>query len=146
MSQTDKRVVIANRQRQAIREVMEELGLKVAPWCKAAGISEGTLRNFLNADGGESISTNNLELLAEVAGVPPSRLLGDRTAFDMDEDLMKACSDAVLKAAAEASNKLTLPQAMAYTVKLYQHVQNYRRQGETVQPSAAIAALILKQA
>lgn len=59
---------IANNQRKAIKIFMAARDLSVNGWCKDAGLSEGTLRNFLKGVSGE-IGTANLELLANAAGV-----------------------------------------------------------------------------
>lgn len=66
--------LIADRQRRSIKQVMQSHGLKVAPWCDDAGISEGTLRNFL-AEESNSITTVNAQKLADKATVSISKLL-----------------------------------------------------------------------
>lgn len=66
--------VIADRQRRSIKKVMFDRHLKVAPWCEDAGISEGTLRNFLAGES-NSITTVNAQKLADKAFVSISELL-----------------------------------------------------------------------
>ncbi len=73
---------IAKKQRLAIRAIMEKYDLKVSPWCQKAGLSEGTLRNFLNGDS-DSISSNNLELLANATGLTAGQLLAEDQATPM---------------------------------------------------------------
>lgn len=53
--------------RTSLRIFMAANKLKVAPWCRSAGLSEGTLRNFLNG-ASESLSDRSYEALAEAAG------------------------------------------------------------------------------
>lgn len=62
--------------RRALRAFMQDRGLKVLPWCSAAGLSEGTLRNFL-AGKSDSLSDRSYELLAEAANTPVAVLRGD---------------------------------------------------------------------
>lgn len=66
------------QRRRALRAFMEsrEPPLKTFPWCVAAGISEGTLRNFLAGES-ESLSDRSYELLARAADVTVGELRGE---------------------------------------------------------------------
>lgn len=66
----------AERRRMALRQFMKAHGLRVFPWAKKAGISEGALRNFLNGKS-NSLSTRTLDALATAIGVSVSTLLGE---------------------------------------------------------------------
>lgn len=66
----------AERRRMALRQFMKIHGLKVFPWARKAGISEGALRNFLNGKS-NSLSTRTLDALAGAVGVSVSTLLGE---------------------------------------------------------------------
>lgn len=66
----------AERRRMALRQFMKIHGLKVFPWARKAGVSEGALRNFLNGKS-SSLSTRTLDALARAAGVSVSTLLGE---------------------------------------------------------------------
>lgn len=63
--------------RRALRTYMATHGLTVNGWAVEAGISEGTLRNFLNGDS-ESLSDRSYELLAAARGEPVSVLRGEK--------------------------------------------------------------------
>lgn len=143
MSKTDVRDQIAQRHRQAIRKVMAERGLQVSPWCKRAGITEGALRNFLNGDS-ESMGANSLDLLAGAAGVTLGSLLGEEIHYKIDDELMEKAVDSILLAAKSGGKKLNRAQEMAYAVMLYNHLIDYKKQGEYAEPNTAMAALILK--
>lgn len=56
---------------------MATYDLTVNGWAKEAGISEGTLRNFLNGDS-QSLSDRTYELLASARGEAVSLLRGER--------------------------------------------------------------------
>lgn len=72
----EKKIKIADRQRLAIERIMRRYDLKVAPWCRLAGITEGALRNFLNASGKPgAMGSDNLELLANAIGITIAELL-----------------------------------------------------------------------
>jgi len=66
----------AELRREALRRFMDERGLKVYPWAKKAGISEGSIRNFLTG-ASSSLSADTLKKLARVAGVPVWALTGE---------------------------------------------------------------------
>lgn len=68
-----------DQRRRALRAFMDARRLKVFPWCKAAGISEGTLRNFLNGDS-DSLSDRSYELLAAAADTTVANLRGEASA------------------------------------------------------------------
>lgn len=69
------------QRRRVLREIMAADNLSVNGWAKAAGISEGTLRNFLNGDS-ESLSDRSYELLAAARGRPVSALRGEKVERD----------------------------------------------------------------
>lgn len=72
-----KKEWVSDRQRTAIRGFMAAHDLKVQPWCKKAGITEGALRNFLNGDN-NAMGADNLELLAMAVGVTLADILDVR--------------------------------------------------------------------
>lgn len=65
--------------------------------------------------------------------------------YGADDDLMQKSVDAIQEAAKSIGARLTLSQAMTYTVELYNHVLQYRRKGINTAPDEAMAALVLKQ-
>lgn len=67
------------QRRRVLREYMARHELTMNGWCKAAGVSEGALRNFLNGDS-ESLSDRTYELLAAVREEQVSVLRGEATA------------------------------------------------------------------
>ena len=143
MKKTDVRNAIAERQRNAIRAVMERYNLRVDPWCKKANISEGTLRNFLNGDS-DSIGAGNLELLANAAKISVGELLGEEVHYKADDALMAEAAEAIQAAAISQNKKLTLADAMTYTVMLYNHVMEFRKNGKEIAPNEENAYLIIK--
>jgi len=64
--------------------------------------------------------------------------------FKADDDLMERAAQAITKAIASSKKKYTLAEAMVATVKLYNHVLEYRQKGEVIEPSESIAALLLQ--
>lgn len=143
MKKTEIRDKISQRHRAAIRAAMKKHGLKVSPWCKDAGITEGALRNFLNGDN-ESMGVNNLELLASAINISIGELLGEEIHYKVDDDLMQRAAISIISAAKKKGLKLSRAQEMAYTVMLYNHAIEYRRQGHSVEPNEAMAVLFLK--
>ena len=66
--------------RDAIRQFIARRDLKVQPWAKRAGVSEGSLRNFL-AGHSNAMSIETLGRLADAEGVTIAELTGE----DRDE-------------------------------------------------------------
>ena len=64
--------------RDAFRRFMERRGLNAHAWARDAGISEGTIRNYL-AGRVASLNVLTCEKLAVSAGVSPSEMFGDRS-------------------------------------------------------------------
>lgn len=64
------------RERQAVRRLAEERRLKLTEWCRRAGVSEGTLRHWLE-DPTRTISTRVLRQLAQAENMTLSQLLGE---------------------------------------------------------------------
>lgn len=69
---------LKNANRAAILRFMAEKRLKVAPWCREAKITEGTLRAFL-AGRTRSMAMDTFEQLAAAAGVTVEEMLGRAT-------------------------------------------------------------------
>ncbi len=63
--------------RRVLRDYMSRNKLTVNGWCIEAGISESTLRNFLNGDS-DSLSERSYELLAAARGEQVSTLRGEK--------------------------------------------------------------------
>jgi hypothetical protein len=68
------------QRRRALRAVMKEHNLTTNGWAVAAGVSEGTIRNFLNGGehGSDSLSDRTYTLLASAIGVTVAELQGER--------------------------------------------------------------------
>jgi hypothetical protein len=67
--------------REALRAFMTARSLKPFPWCKRAGIGEGTLRGFLNGESG-TVTLETLTKLASAEGVAVGALIGERPVDD----------------------------------------------------------------
>lgn len=75
-----------DQRRRALKAYMREAGhTKVLPWATKAGVTEGTIRNFLNEDS-DSLSDRTYSLLAKADGVPVARLTGDEIPAAERED------------------------------------------------------------
>lgn len=66
----------SERRRDAIRQVMERLGLKPTPWCRRAGIDPAVLNHFLKGRNA-SLNARSEEKLAEAAGITVAELRGE---------------------------------------------------------------------
>jgi len=63
-----KPVLGAESRRRDLQRFIDDYKIKVSPWAKAAGISEGTVRNFL-AKRSETLTQATVDALARAAGV-----------------------------------------------------------------------------
>ena len=79
------RTEIINRQRENLRKFMKENNLNANSWAKKAGISEGTIRNYLSGRNAP-ISTLSLELLSQAIGVNPCMLLWDHSSSNLESN------------------------------------------------------------
>ncbi|MGE0154780.1 MAG: S24 family peptidase [Reyranellaceae bacterium] len=69
----------AEKRRTALRRLMKERGLSVNGWAKAAGLSEGGLRDFLSGKS-SSLTDRTYVKLANAVSLPASVLRGDEAA------------------------------------------------------------------
>lgn len=92
---TDKDII--NKQRQAFIKFMQKHNLKAYSWSKSAGVSEATIRHYLNGHN-QSLTCLNLEKLAHAAGAEVSDLISDKISaseskdnntFSVDRNLMR---------------------------------------------------------
>lgn len=67
---------IATKHRTALLSIIEKEDISVNKWCKDAGISEGTLRNFLSGVN-NSMGIDKIELLAASINKTVAELIGD---------------------------------------------------------------------
>lgn len=72
------RLLNAEKQRRALRHFMQTRKLKIYPWCKRAGVSEGTLRAFMSGQT-TTLQASTLQKLAGAENVPLALLLGEHT-------------------------------------------------------------------
>lgn len=66
----------AGEKRAAIKRFMEQYGLKVAPWCKRAGIQPSTLYDFLSGKNND-LTYGTLQKLARAVGVTVAVIMGE---------------------------------------------------------------------
>lgn len=68
------------QRRRALKAVMRERELTINGWAVAAGVSEGTIRNFLKGGehGSDSLSDRTYSLLANAIGVTVAELQGEK--------------------------------------------------------------------
>lgn len=107
----------AEARRQALRKFIAMRGLKVAPWAKKAGISEGTVRNFLTG-ATHSLTDQTIQKLAAAADADPADLFNPnpvpagrpvKPALDAFAQHFPAASPAPTAAAPMASDSHLLP-------------------------------------
>lgn len=145
----EKLLAVANRQRAAIRKIQAHYDMKVKPWCDAAGISEASLRNFLNGET-NSMTSDRMELLANVIGLTVGQLLDGTIPEKSGEaeksgDMISLCVDAIMKASEELGWAPSVIEASKKASQLHQYVMEYRSLGDDVRPSTALAKLYLLQ-
>lgn len=145
MGINEEKTAIAEKHRAALQYWIKSLDLTVDGWCRNAGISEGTLRNFLSGERSTTLLAANLELLAKALKMTVGQLLReDSITYKADENLMKSCVDAIQRASEEMKTQLSTGALMAKAVELYNNVIEYRMKGEEIQPNILIARLVLK--
>lgn len=62
--------------RKALKDFMTLQGIKIAPWCRKAGLSNGTVRNFLDGRT-RTMKQETLLRLASAAHVTIEEMLGE---------------------------------------------------------------------
>lgn len=144
---------IANRQREAIRRIIHKYDLEIAPLCKKAGFSEGTLRHFLNVSAKKptkAMGSDKIEALSIAMGVPVSELLGitqqqKDAYYSIDASLLRECSDEIRGYAKEINKTLTFETTQELSIKLYNSIMEDEVRGSKTAPSRALASFIVKQ-
>lgn len=122
----------------------EKLGEKIG--IQRAGMQKIEKKNI------EEVTVGQLLGIAKALGKHPMELIDVPTAsysakvVGAEPDLMKDSATAIQAAARDLNIKLSLPEAMAYTVRLYNHTMKYLSNGKKIAPTEAMAELILQQA
>ncbi len=95
--------------------------------------------------GERKLTIEEARRLAPHLGVSAGQIADDvQDNYTADEELMEHAAKAILSAAKVMGMRIDLAVAMACTVKLYNHVKEFRRRGENITPTESSAALILK--
>lgn len=119
-----------------IKKRMKELGYNPRSLSMAATGKPDTIRNLFRG-ASKHWRQDNYEAIMRVLGG------GERPVFD--DELMGKCVSAIGKALHAREKTINLAHAMTYTVMLYKYIIEYRAKGDNIEPSEAIAALILNQ-
>lgn len=147
MQVNSEKIKIANKHRAAFRYWIKERDLTVDGWCKAAGISEGTLRNFLNAHHGNTLQASTLELLAKALNINVGTLLREdipKIYAPSDNRLLQVCGIYIMAAAKSKGIKLEMKEVFDFTISYYDFIIERRSRGEIIEPNETMADLILK--
>lgn len=96
----------AERQRAAVRSVMEAKGLRASPWAIAAGVSSGSLYAFLKGRTNH-LGTPLVARLAEAAGVPMAMLTGEGPAPDALQVAWQLRGDLITPLPQRAGRRMT---------------------------------------
>lgn len=127
-----------------IRHFREIRGLSQERLGKSVGKKKDTISKWERGE--RKLKMEEAKKLASVLGISLGELAGyiEDGFYEADENLMQLCAEAIQLASQSQNKKLALPQAMALAVMLYNHVIEYKRQGNEVSPNEAMAALLLK--
>ena len=131
-----------------IKEFRLERGLSLAKLEEETGISAQQLNRL--EKGERRLNQSNMVVIAAALKIAPEELImsaaqsNKKQIYAADEDLMMRAADAVQQAIKNGKKKITLQDASKCTVRLYNHVMEYRKKGEIIEPSEAMATLILK--
>lgn len=98
--------------------------------------------------GERKLKMEEAKKLSSVLGVTLGQIGGEieETSYQADEDLMQLAAESIQKAALAQKRRLSLAEAMTYTVMLYNHIIPFRKQNKNIIPDEAIASLIIKNA
>lgn len=107
------------------------------------GISAQQLNRLEKSE--RAINERNLAILAEAFGCHPSDIIESGKIYQLDNALMKQVIASIEEAAKEAKRNLSIPQFMAYSVILYNHVIKHKNSADSSKPTKALAELILQQ-
>ena len=77
---------IIENQRQSLKNFMQKHKLNANAWAKKAGIAEATIRHYLSGRN-HSLTSVNLELLANAAGVNSADIISVEAEKDKDHNL-----------------------------------------------------------
>lgn len=114
----------------------------------AHGLTEVTYRSHEN--GTRNVTYNAAQIYAKYLNVTTEWIMDGKSnisassKFFFDQPLMEKSATAIQEAAKRMNIKLDLAQAMANTVKLYNHIKEFREKGEEIDPSVSTAVLILR--
>lgn len=129
-----------------IRHYREIRGMSQEKLGNLVGKKKDTISKWERGD--RKLKVEEARKLANILGCSLNELAGyiEDHLYEADDNLMKECAEAILSAANSQFKKISLAEAMTYTVMLYNHVINYKKQGTDVVPNEAMAALLLKSA
>ncbi len=139
-----------NSMKNKIAEFRKESGMSQEELGKRIGIQRSGMQK-IEKKKIEEITVGQLLSIAKALNKNPIEII-DTTIARLpgmavaEPDIMREASQAISSAAKELNIKLTLPEAMAYTVKLYNYVMKYMKNGKPIAPTEAVAELILQQA
>jgi hypothetical protein len=119
--------------RDRLKRFIAHKGLTITGWCKRAGITEATLRGFLNGRS-KTLTHATLAALAAGAGEPIAALLAGRSAWGKTEEI-----DITIKvdATEQLDGDAHLPDEKKYRVRLPTYIENVEKFGAEMSDGSA---------
>jgi len=115
---------------------------------KLADMSGTTAATIMKLEKGDmQLTTVWIERISAALRINPLDLISPGTVekiYKADENLMQQCIIVVMIAANANERRLKPEEMVAYTVKLYNHVMEYRSKGENISPSESLAIKIFR--
>lgn len=135
------------RMRNRIRELRESRGWTLE---QLAERMECSLPQLQKMETGERrLNDKWVDILCNIFSCKPGELYNAAQypgSYKVDLALMQQASLAIEASARATGHRLTLPQAMAFTVELYNQAMEYRMQGKPAEVSEFTATLIINRA
>jgi transcriptional regulator with XRE-family HTH domain len=137
--------------RQALRQFMLNRKLKIDPWAKRAGVSSGTIRNFLDGRS-SSLTHKTLEKLAGAESVPIAVLIdpeyqesaNEAAKLTEDEALLFDCIVAFEEVVEELGMRLSVEKKARRIIEMYRLQRERHAAGRPALSGAEIVRMVRK--
>lgn len=134
------------RMMNRIRELREERHMTLEQLSERMSCSLPQLQKM--ETGERRLNDKWIRILTNIFGCTPGELYNEPSHigfYKVNDELMKEASIAIASSAATNKTKLSIPEAVAFTVELYNHAMEYRAKGKAAEINESMAALILRQ-